>query len=235
MKPFHLPRTRLTPVLVAVAAVCAAAAQPAIASSHREAPSITTMPKVDATDFYMFNSYEPGRAGFVTLIANYQPLQDPYGGPNYFKLDPNALYEIHVDNVGDGKEAHHLPVPLPEQAEGHRPDHRHRRQRQIRRDPADPVGPGDGTECRGPERQRDLHPRRRPRRPPHRHARRPSPTPPAAAPPSTSLRQHRHEDDPELRQLRRPARLQRQHPGLQRRPARSSSASARTRSPSTSA
>jgi hypothetical protein len=52
----------------------------------------------------MFNSYEPGRTGFVTLIANYLPLQDAYGGPNYFKLDPNAMYEIHVDNNGDGKE-----------------------------------------------------------------------------------------------------------------------------------
>jgi hypothetical protein len=40
----------------------------------------------------------------VTLIANYQPLQDPYGGPNYFSMDPNAVYEIHVDNDGDAKE-----------------------------------------------------------------------------------------------------------------------------------
>ncbi|RYX98002.1 MAG: DUF4331 domain-containing protein [Comamonadaceae bacterium] len=75
-----------------------------MASSHREAPFITTAPKVDGTDFYMFNSYETGRTGNVTLIANYLPLQDPYGGPNYFSLDPNALYEIHVDNNGDGKE-----------------------------------------------------------------------------------------------------------------------------------
>jgi hypothetical protein len=74
------------------------------ASSHREAPAITASPKVDAADFYMFNSYEPGRSGYVTLIADYLPLQDAYGGPNYFKLDPNALYEIHVDNVGDAKE-----------------------------------------------------------------------------------------------------------------------------------
>ena len=74
------------------------------ASSHREAPFITTMPKVDATDFYMFRSYETGRSGFVTLMANYLPLQDSYGGPNYFSLDPDALYEIHVDNVGDAKE-----------------------------------------------------------------------------------------------------------------------------------
>ena len=76
----------------------------ASASSHREAPSITKSPKVDGTDFYMFNSYESGRAGYVTLIANYQPLQDSYGGPNYFSLDPNALYEIHIDNNGDAKE-----------------------------------------------------------------------------------------------------------------------------------
>ena len=83
----------------------------AMASSHREAPFITTSPKVDGTDFYMFRSYEGvaangsgGRADFVTLLANYQPLQGPYGGPNYFSLDPNALYEIHVDNNGDARE-----------------------------------------------------------------------------------------------------------------------------------
>ena len=83
----------------------------ATASSHREAPFITTSPKVDGTDFYMFRSYEGvsttgagGRSDYVTMIANYQPLQSPYGGPNYFAMDPNALYEIHLDNNGDAKE-----------------------------------------------------------------------------------------------------------------------------------
>jgi hypothetical protein len=52
----------------------------------------------------MFRSYENGRADYVTLLANYQPLQHPYGGPNYFSMDPNALYEIHIDNNGDAKE-----------------------------------------------------------------------------------------------------------------------------------
>jgi hypothetical protein len=61
---------------------------PAHASSHREAPAITATPKVDGTDFYMFNSYEPGRSGYVTLVANYLPLQDAYGGPNFFKPTP---------------------------------------------------------------------------------------------------------------------------------------------------
>ena len=92
---------RVAPI---VAAALLAASGGAHASSHREAPFITTSPKVDASDFYMFNSYEAGRAGFVTLVANYQPLQDGYGGPNYYTMDANALYEIHVDNVGDAKE-----------------------------------------------------------------------------------------------------------------------------------
>ncbi|HYF41037.1 MAG TPA: DUF4331 family protein, partial [Ramlibacter sp.] len=45
----------------------------ALASSHREAPFLTTVPKVDATDFYMFRSYEGvaangtgGRSDYVT-------------------------------------------------------------------------------------------------------------------------------------------------------------------------
>ena len=74
------------------------------AASHREAPGITLQPKVDGTDFYVFRSYEPGREDYVTLIANYQPIQAPYGGPNYFTMDEDAIYEIHIDNDGDAIE-----------------------------------------------------------------------------------------------------------------------------------
>jgi hypothetical protein len=99
---------RLAPLnaflLMGTAVVMVGITAPAPASSHREAPFITTHPKVDGTDFYMFNSYEPGRAGYVTLIANYQPFEDPQGGPNYYTMDPKALYEIHIDNKGDGHE-----------------------------------------------------------------------------------------------------------------------------------
>jgi hypothetical protein len=87
-----------------VGSLCAALPLLATASSHREAPNITRFPSVDSTDFYLFNSYEPGRTGYVTLLANYIPLQDPYGGPNYFALDSSALYEIHIDNDGDAEE-----------------------------------------------------------------------------------------------------------------------------------
>jgi hypothetical protein len=94
-----------------VSALCAASLPlltPIVASgsSHREAPGITGLPKMDSTDFYMFNSYEAGRGDYVTLIANYLPLQDPYGGPNYFALEREqaGLYEIHVDSDGDAVE-----------------------------------------------------------------------------------------------------------------------------------
>ncbi len=101
----------LKPGRIAQACLLLITAGSALASSHREAPFITTSPKVDGTDFYIFRSYEGvaangsgGRSDYVTLIANYQPLQSPYGGPNYFSLDPNALYEIHLDNNGDARE-----------------------------------------------------------------------------------------------------------------------------------
>src|SRR5512134_3356892 len=95
---------KLCGVAAAIAATLPFAATSVLASSHREAPNITRLPTLDSTDFYLFNSYEPGRDGYVTLLANYIPLQNPYGGPNYFAMDPAGLYEIHVDNDGDARE-----------------------------------------------------------------------------------------------------------------------------------
>lgn len=90
---------------VALGIACAVlASASALASSHREAPFITKYPQVDASDFYLFKSYEPGRQDYVTMIANYIPVQAAYGGPNYFPLDSQAVYEIHIDNDGDSVE-----------------------------------------------------------------------------------------------------------------------------------
>ena len=50
--------------------------------------------------------------GYVTILANYLPLQDAYGGPNYFTLDPDAIYEVHIDNDGDGDRGPDVPVRL---------------------------------------------------------------------------------------------------------------------------
>jgi len=67
-------------------------------SSHREAPEISKDPVADNTDVYAFVS--PDRPDTVTLIANYIPMQQPYGGPNFYEFGDDVLYEIHIANAG---------------------------------------------------------------------------------------------------------------------------------------
>jgi len=89
---------------ISLAVAVAMAGGNANASSHREGPYVAMQPAVDGTDFYMFRSYEEGRQNYVTFLANYIPFQDPQGGPNFYQFDPDALYEMHIDNNGDAKE-----------------------------------------------------------------------------------------------------------------------------------
>jgi hypothetical protein len=70
-------------------------------SSHREAPEISKDPVADSTDVYAFVS--PDACDHVTLIANYIPLQGAASGPNFFEFGDDVLYEIHIDNDGDGR------------------------------------------------------------------------------------------------------------------------------------
>lgn len=69
-------------------------------SSHREAPAISRDPVADNTDTYAFvSSDDPGT---VTIIANYLPLEAPFGGPNFFEFGDDVRYRINIDNDGDG-------------------------------------------------------------------------------------------------------------------------------------
>jgi hypothetical protein len=70
------------------------------ASSHREAPLISQDPLADNTDLYAFVS--PDQPDTVTILADYIPLEQPAGGPNFPAFDDTVRYEIHVDNDGDG-------------------------------------------------------------------------------------------------------------------------------------
>jgi len=70
-------------------------------SSHREAPEISKDPVADNTDVYAFVS--PDRPDTVTLIANFIPLQLPYGGPNFNEFGDDVRYAIHVSNSGDAR------------------------------------------------------------------------------------------------------------------------------------
>jgi hypothetical protein len=73
----------------------------ATASSHREAPLIAADPAVDNTDLYAFVS--PERPDYLTFIANWQPFEEPNGGPNFYPFATDAAYNIYVDNDGDAK------------------------------------------------------------------------------------------------------------------------------------
>jgi hypothetical protein len=88
--------------LAGAVAIAASAAGGALASSHREAPLIAGDPSADNTDLYAFVS--PDDPSKVTIIANYIPLEEPAGGPNFNLFDDAVRYEIHVDNNGDAKD-----------------------------------------------------------------------------------------------------------------------------------
>src|SRR5690349_20752424 len=75
--------------------------QASVASSHREAPLIASDPAADNTDLYAFVS--PERPGYVNLIANWIPFEDPDGGPNFYPFATDAAYNINVDSDGDAK------------------------------------------------------------------------------------------------------------------------------------
>jgi hypothetical protein len=84
----------------ALAAVLVAVAM-SIGSSHREAPNTALDPTGDDTDVYAFTASDAPKA--LTVVANWIPLEDPAGGPNFFRFDDRAHYYINVDNTGDGR------------------------------------------------------------------------------------------------------------------------------------
>src|SRR3989475_2945601 len=71
-------------------------------TSHREAPKISKDPVADNTDLYAFVS--PDKPDTVSILANYIPLEEPAGGPNFNTFGDDVLYEIMIDNDGDGIE-----------------------------------------------------------------------------------------------------------------------------------
>ena len=82
-----------------IAATCVSGV---FASSHREAPLISGDPAADNTDLYAFVS--PDDPTKLTIVANYIPLQQPGGGPNFHPFDSAVRYRIHIDNTGDGRD-----------------------------------------------------------------------------------------------------------------------------------
>lgn len=95
---------KISPWLAILAISAGFSGTQVLASSHSEAPLISMDRTADNTDTYAFRSTEAGREGFVTLIANYIPFQEPSGGPQFYRWDDSVRYEIKIDNTGDGVE-----------------------------------------------------------------------------------------------------------------------------------
>src|SRR6187549_2874750 len=71
----------------------------AFASSHREAPGISEDPAADNTDLYAWV-----QGTNLVVIANYIPLEEPAGGPNFHKFSDDVRYEIHITRGADSLE-----------------------------------------------------------------------------------------------------------------------------------
>ena len=102
MNPPRLRRIASLALAVPLGLALLVAPRPAAASSHREAPGIAKYPLWDNTDLYAFR--DPIVPDRLTILANWIPLEDPSGFPNFFHFDESAWYQIHIDNDGDGIE-----------------------------------------------------------------------------------------------------------------------------------
>jgi hypothetical protein len=83
--------------LISSAVACAMAMSittAALASSHREAPAISLDPAADNTDVWAWVA--PGSHDKLYVVAAYNPLEEPSGGPNFHKFSDDVLYEIHI-------------------------------------------------------------------------------------------------------------------------------------------
>jgi hypothetical protein len=88
---------------LATTGIIALTPESASASSHREAPLISGEPQFDNTDVYAFVS--PDKPDTTTLVANFIPMEEPGGGPNFYRFadEKSARYDMHVDSNGDGQ------------------------------------------------------------------------------------------------------------------------------------
>lgn len=94
--------TALVGAALAAALTDGSGPQQATAASHREAPLISLDGPADITDFFLFRSYEAGKAANVVMLMNTQS-EEPSSGPNYWNFDPSVLYTFNVDTNRDGK------------------------------------------------------------------------------------------------------------------------------------
>jgi hypothetical protein len=82
-----------------------AAALPALAADHREAPAISEQPVADINDIYAFRD---GPETLV-LVMTVNPLSDPDFAGSY-TFSPGVLYRFGIDNTGDAVFEHNIDI-----------------------------------------------------------------------------------------------------------------------------
>ena len=167
-------RRAVAPVLVA-AAMAAGGAGPSVASSHREAPFIATQPQVDATDFYMFRSYEPGPRRLRHADRELPAAAGPVRRAELLQARSERRLRDPRHQRRQRRREHHVPVPV-DQRPARQPAQRRRQ------DGVDPAGAERLRRRRPAERhraqhRRELHADRGPRAAAQRRAASRSPTP----------------------------------------------------------
>jgi hypothetical protein len=89
----------MTKTKLSLLAATLMASSVAFASSHREAPAISNDPQADNTDLYAW--VDPDLST-LHIVANWIPLEEPSGGPNFHKFSDDVLYQIHIAGNASG-------------------------------------------------------------------------------------------------------------------------------------
>jgi hypothetical protein len=97
---FSARRGAAAVLLVAASVATVAGIRQAVGSDHQDTPEVELSPRLDINDVYVF----PGST--TDRIALVLTTQSPISGANTAaaRFDPNALYQIKIDNTGDALE-----------------------------------------------------------------------------------------------------------------------------------
>src|SRR5688500_2181886 len=94
-------RTRwIATSVVVVAAATMTLAEQGVGSDHQDTPEVELNPRLDMNDVYVFPGSSEDR--IVMVMTTQSPISP--AGTGAARFDPNALYELKIDNSGDAVE-----------------------------------------------------------------------------------------------------------------------------------
>jgi len=97
---FSRPRTLALVSAVAALSASLALTRSSLASDHQDTPEVELSPRMDINDVYAFPGSSPDRIALVLTTSS--PITPAQSAAAAF--DPNLLYQLKVDNTGDGVE-----------------------------------------------------------------------------------------------------------------------------------